>query len=201
MTTRSRARRRCAALLLTGGASRRFGSPKALVAIEGTSLADRLAAALTAVASPVLEVGPGYSHLESICEQPPGSGPLAALSAGLDALAARGASGRHALVVAVDLPSVDVAVLEYLRDHDTAQAVVPRVAGVAQPLCARYPPKTAEVARDLLSRGARSMHALLDAIGVTWVDDAQWSAVTSGNPFADFDTPDDLRRIGLGDAG
>ena len=54
---------RVAGLLLTGGASRRMGSDKALLEVEGRRMVDRAAAALAAVAAPVVEVGPGWSSL------------------------------------------------------------------------------------------------------------------------------------------
>jgi hypothetical protein len=48
-------------LLLTGGASRRMGSDKALLKVDGRRLVDRAAAVLGAVAAPVIEVGPGWA--------------------------------------------------------------------------------------------------------------------------------------------
>ena len=65
-------------LLLTGGASRRMGTDKALIEVDGQRLVDRAAAVLGAVADPVIEVGPGWSELPAVREDPPGSGPLAA---------------------------------------------------------------------------------------------------------------------------
>lgn len=52
--------------LLTGGASRRMGFDKALVEVDGLPNALRLARALAEVASPLVEVGPGYSGLEAV---------------------------------------------------------------------------------------------------------------------------------------
>jgi molybdopterin-guanine dinucleotide biosynthesis protein A len=183
-------------LLFTGGASRRFGSPKAELTVDGERLADRGARLLVDVCDVALEVGPGYSSLPAVREEPPGSGPLAALVAGADALVARGASGPF-LVLAVDLPFIERALLEYLRDHPTPNTVVPRVDGAPQPLCARYSRDVAATARALLDDDARAMKALLGAIPVTWVDDDEWCRVASVDALADVDTPDDARRSGL----
>src|SRR5918996_3934052 len=90
-------------LLLTGGASRRMGEDKALIEVGGRRLVDHAAALLTAVADPVIEVGPGWSDLPAVREDPAGSGPLAALGAGAAALRAAGHDG-PVLVLAVDMP-------------------------------------------------------------------------------------------------
>nr|MDP9020189.1 NTP transferase domain-containing protein [Actinomycetota bacterium] len=57
-----------AGLLLTGGASRRMGRDKALLAVHGLPLAQRTAGVLAAVVAPVLEVGPGRSTLPAVQE-------------------------------------------------------------------------------------------------------------------------------------
>jgi molybdopterin-guanine dinucleotide biosynthesis protein A len=101
------------------------------------------------------------------------------------------------LVLAVDLPFVDGALLEYLRDHPSVASVVPRVGGVPQPLCARYAPDAITTARTLLAGGARAMKALLAAVPVTWIDDAEWRRVASSEALADVDTRDDAVRSGL----
>ena len=41
------------------------------------------------------------------------------------------------------------------------------------------------------------MHALLDAIDVTWVDETDWGSVATAAMFADVDTPEDARRSGV----
>ena len=181
---------------MTGGASRRFGSPKAELAVDGERLADRGARLLRDVCDVVLEVGPGYSSLPAVREDPAGTGPLAALAAGGDALVARD-SPTYFLVLAVDLPFVGRRLLEHLRDHSAAGVVVPRVDGEPQSLCARYSFDALAVAHSLLADGARSMKALLDAVPVTWVDDDDWSCVASVDAFADVDTPDDAVLRGL----
>lgn len=186
-----------AALLLTGGASRRFGAPKADVRVDGERLADRGARVLATVAAPVLEVGPRWSALDAVREPDPGSGPLAAVAAGAAALAARDAGGHDVLVVAVDLPFLDPALLRLLVESGPAEAVVPRVDGRAQPLCARYSPGALARATSLVATGARSMRELLAAVDVRWLDEAAWGSVTSARCFVDVDTPDDARRVGL----
>jgi molybdopterin-guanine dinucleotide biosynthesis protein A len=164
--------------------------------VDGERLADRGARLLQAVCDVALEIGPGYSSLPTAREDPAGTGPLAALAAGGDALTKRG-GGEQFLVLAVDLPFVEQRLLEHLRDHSATGVVVPRVDGVAQSLCARYDADALATAHSLLADGARSMKALLDAVPVTWVDDDEWSHVALLESFVDVDTPSDAVLRGL----
>ncbi|MBO0769097.1 MAG: NTP transferase domain-containing protein, partial [Solirubrobacterales bacterium] len=56
-------RSRSAALLLTGGTSKRMGRTKALIKLHNMTLSERTAGLLLRVAAPVLEVGPGHTEL------------------------------------------------------------------------------------------------------------------------------------------
>jgi molybdenum cofactor guanylyltransferase len=183
-------------LLLTGGASSRLGVAKAELRRDGERLADRTAGLLRGVCPVALEVGPGASSLPAVREDPPGSGPLAAVVAGAAALLARGVAG-PVLVLAVDLPFVDVALLAWLAGQPGSGTVVPRVAGSPQSLCARYGPGDLAVAARLRHDGAASMRSLLDAVTVTYVDERAWQAVADPSCFDDVDTPDAVARAGL----
>lgn len=187
-----------AGLVLTGGASRRMGADKATVVVGGISLAQRAARTISTVCRPALEVGPGHTGLPVVREDPPGSGPLAAVAAGGAALRARGHHG-PAMVVAVDLPAVTDALLRVLASLRGEGSVVPVVDGTAQPLCARYSPAALVRAERLSSAGARSMRALLEELDdVDWAGPEVWGAVAGAEAFADVDTPEDLRQLGGG---
>jgi molybdopterin-guanine dinucleotide biosynthesis protein A len=185
-----------AGLLLTGGASSRLGVPKAELRRAGERLADRGARVLGAVCAPAVEVGPGCSPLPAVREDPPGAGPLAAVVAGAAALAERGAAG-PVLVLAVDAPFVEVELLAWLAEHPAPGSVVPRVAGRAQPLCARYAPADLVLATDLLAGGATALRDLLAAADVTYADEEAWGRVATGRTFLDVDTPEAVARAGL----
>ncbi len=187
---------RVGALLLTGGASRRLGIAKATLLHDGESLADRGARVLAAACDPVLEVGSGASSLPVVQEDPPGSGPLAAVNAGAGELRIRGYDG-PVLVLAVDLPFVEPALLGWLATHPARETVVPRVEGEAQSLCARYSVEALAVAEQLVAEGERSMRSLLAAVPVAFQDEDDWGAVCDARAFADVDTMADLERLGL----
>jgi len=185
-----------AGCLLTGGSSRRLGSPKATLELNGERLVDRAARVLASVCEPVVEVGPAYSSISSVREQPPGEGPLAALVAGSSWFRANGYDGPIVLL-AVDLPFIDARLLEWLAEHPAAESVVPRVRGMAQSLCARYAPRAIDTATTLLERGERSMRALLGAVSVAYADEDEWSTVSDKRAFLDVDTAEDVARAGL----
>src|SRR5581483_7646728 len=103
----------------------------------GRRLVDRAVAALTAVADPVLEVGPGWSGLAAVREEPPGSGPRAAGHAGA------------VIVLAVDMPFVTAELLTLLADRPGPATAVPRGGGHPQVLCARYGPEALAAAARL----------------------------------------------------
>jgi molybdenum cofactor guanylyltransferase len=185
-----------AGLLLTGGTSSRLGVAKAELRRDGERLADRGARLVASVCTVALEVGPGVSPLPAVREDPPGAGPLAALVAGADALA-RSGGRRPVLVLAVDLPFVEVPLLRWLVEHPAPGTVVPRADGRPQPLCARYAAADLTVAAALRAGGAAAMHDLLAAVPVTYEDEPRWDAVATAAAFTDVDTPDAVRRAGL----
>lgn len=181
-----------AGLLLTGGASRRMGSAKAALELGGLSLAQRAAGVLTEVCETVLEVGPGYSGLSAIQEDPPLHGPLPALAAGGRELERRGHRG-GVLLLAVDMPFVTPFLLSSIACHaDESVCVVPVAGGQPQFLCARYSPTALLAARRLVADGERSMKALLERVPVNWMEEPEWGKVAGVDAFADLDDRDDF---------
>lgn len=188
----------CAALVLTGGASRRMGTDKASLRLspcDPDTLAERTARLVSGVAAVALEVGPGRSSLPAVAEDPPGSGPLAAVAAGGEALAAAGWSG-PVLVVATDLPRLTEPLLRWLAGHPAESSVVPLRDGRVQPLCARYSRADLETAARLVAGGRRAMKDLLAATAPLLVPEEDWAGAGPGGAAAidDVDTPEDLAR-------
>lgn len=92
-------------ILLVGGTSSRFGSPKELARYDGETLGDRARRLLGEACDERFEIGP-----EGIAD--PGTGPVAAIAAGL-----RAASHDVAVVIPVDMPLLTA---EALRDLASA---------------------------------------------------------------------------------
>lgn len=96
------------AIVLAGGrASRLGGVDKARVAVAGRPMIESVVGAARAVAGSVITVGPGGDTRED----PPHSGPVAAITAGLAGLPG---TVELVVVVACDLPDLDAATLRAL---------------------------------------------------------------------------------------
>lgn len=102
-----------------GGATRLGGVDKALVVLDGVTFLDRVLQAVHSAVSTVV-VGPErttYREVEWTQEDPPGSGPVAGLAAGLNK-----GSAPVVVVLSCDLPWVTAAdvtqLVDSLKDHD-----------------------------------------------------------------------------------
>jgi molybdenum cofactor guanylyltransferase len=184
--------RQVAGVLLTGGASRRMGSPKSAIVVNGETLAARSARVLSTVCDPVIEVGPSVSGLPAIQEDPPGAGPLVAVLAGVGALG----NPRTVIVLACDLPFIEPALLRLLMEWPGTGTAIPVVEGRYQYACARYGGTALDEGRLALQSGASSLRSLA-SVESEYLTEADWSEVVTADVFADVDTPDDLRRLGL----
>lgn len=168
-----------------------MGTPKASLEIGGEPLAVRSARILASVCDPVVEVGPGYTDLVAVREDPAGQGPLAAFVAG----SARLPADVPIIMVACDLPDLDPALLRVLVGHPGDATVVPEAEGRLQTLCARYGVGARAVAPDLLAAGERSLRALLAASDHEVLLEDAWSRMVTPDVFRDLDTPEDLERF------
>ncbi|MBD3237852.1 MAG: NTP transferase domain-containing protein [Candidatus Eisenbacteria bacterium] len=197
------------ALLLCGGASRRFGSPKCLVSFRGEPLAQRLARRLAEVSDDVLVSAndPGaYAFLERsvIPDDERGHGPLAGLAAGL-----RAARHPWLAVVAGDMPFASPPLLRLLFEaRRDAQIVVPmhrtghRARAAQRDL--RYEPLHALYHRDCLApieraiaHGERRIVRLFPQMRVRGVTEEAWARIpdVGERTFANINTTDDLARL------
>jgi molybdenum cofactor guanylyltransferase len=183
----------CAGILLTGGSSSRMGRDKATIVVGGETLAARTARVLAAVASPCVEVGPAVSGLPAVLEDPPGSGPLVAVAAGATGLP----GGVPVLVVACDLPRLDVDLLRWLATHPADGSVVPVWEGRPQVLCARWSADALGEVPALVASGRRSMHALLERTVAVLIAPPPALA----RQLADVDTPEQLAEVPGIDSG
>jgi molybdopterin-guanine dinucleotide biosynthesis protein A/rhodanese-related sulfurtransferase len=170
--------------VLTGGASRRFGSDKSIANFGRERMGSRVIAALkVAGASTIRTVGGvdrGFdvAHLHDVY---PGDGPLGGVVSALGA-----ASSPIAFVAACDLPVLDAAtvrrVLGGLGEFDVAVAHTNR----DEPLCAAY---RVEACRNLLEQvfltGERSMHGALKRLRIARVDVSHRSVLINVNTLDD----------------
>jgi molybdopterin-guanine dinucleotide biosynthesis protein A len=184
----------CPGILLTGGSSRRMATDKSAIVWRGETFAARAARVLAQVCVPAVEVGAGVTALPSVREEPPGAGPLAALVAGARALAKPG----PVVLLACDLPLVDVPLLQLLATWAGDRTVIPVAGGRAQYACARYGSDAVARAQAALAAGDHALRAAAGDDGdFDVLTEQAWRAVASPDSFADMDTPADLARLGL----
>jgi molybdopterin-guanine dinucleotide biosynthesis protein A len=191
-----------AGIVLAGGESRRLGSDKRSLAMEGEPLLRRVLAALAELCDELVVVESERSPVPPallagfearlVRDAWPDAGPLAGIEAGLRAVAPR-----TALVVAADHPWLRPPLLELLlaelaRAPEAEAAVIASERGL-EPLLGAYRSGVVEVARRLLESGERRMGALLDAVPVRAVPPSVWRRVDpDGRSLANVNAAADL---------
>jgi molybdenum cofactor guanylyltransferase len=193
-----------AAAIIAGGRGQRLGGvDKSALVIGGQTILEHQIAVLTPLFSRVLLVraamAPGSSiaspsSVTVVHDRFAGKGPLAGIDAALAVLI----PAEDAVVcVGSDMPFLRPALLAQIRDAATdAPAVVPRRAGHAEPLLARYGRAFMAPIAQALATGALSVRALLAQQSVHWLEEA---ALRSADPelrsFENVNTPEDLQRL------
>jgi molybdopterin-guanine dinucleotide biosynthesis protein A len=184
-----------AAILAGGRAERMGGRPKGLALVGGRRIVDRQGAALREVAGEVLLVvgdpSPyaGVDGVRVVLDHHPGRGPLAGIHAALWA-----AASDDVLIVGCDLPLLDRATLERVRDHAPgAQVVVPRLEGRPQALHARWSRSVRGVVEERLKAGELRLLDLLNQLQTVFLDEDALPA-TAKIGLTNVNTPADLAR-------
>jgi molybdenum cofactor guanylyltransferase len=158
-----------AGAVLAGGASRRMGTDKALIPVDGVAMLDRVVAALRgAGADPVAQVG-GLARrgdLIVVDDQTPGSGPLAGVQSAL-----RWSPHPIVVVVACDLPNLTTDVVRaVVRGLGPGVAVAVARSDRPEPLCAAWRRDDATATVDeVLASGRRAVRDVLGRLAVAEV--------------------------------
>jgi molybdopterin-guanine dinucleotide biosynthesis protein A len=182
--------------ILAGGKSTRMGTDKAFVDFEGRTLLARALALAREVSADVRIVGSKdkFASFASVIEDEfPNRGPLGGIHAAL-----RASHTDLNLILAVDMPFVHRALLEYLleqaRNAPEASAVVPRGNEGWQPLCAIYRRKFAVAAEEALRAGRNRIDLLFDAASTRVIErDELERAGFSSDVFRNMNTPEELQ--------
>jgi len=206
--------------VIAGGTSRRLGTDKRLVSVEGRTLLARTVASLRPLVDDVhvivatdadralvhaaLASDPtGSGSTSSTGSTPvavdldlrPGEGPAAGLETAL-------ASARHdlVLVLATDHPWLTPSVLALLVERaatSTTLAVALEGTRGPEPLLAVYRRDALATVRESLDAGVRRLQDVLAALDAVVVPAAQWRPLDpDGRTLDDVDRPEDLRRLG-----
>jgi molybdopterin-guanine dinucleotide biosynthesis protein A len=185
-------------VIIAGGKSRRLGIDKRkLLLANGRTLLEETVARLTRLSDDIAVVAGFGEVLTSIqgariySDQVDNAGPLAGLAVGLSVV-------RHefALVVAVDLPFLDLTLLRWLiaqpRDYDL---LLPRHRdGRCEPLQAIYRTTCLPVIQNRLRLGQLKLLDLTVELRVHFVDEVD-DVACGPDAFFNLNTPEDLQRV------
>lgn len=182
--------------ILAGGRGRRLGGArKPLLLVDGATILARQRAVLTPrVAELLVAVAAGdaplCAELRHVEDPVADAGPLAGLVAALGASATP-----WLLAVAGDMPRLAPAVLDRLiaRAADDVDAVVGRVGGWPEPLCALWHRRALPLLAGRLAARRLGVAAALADLAVAWVDEDELRAVDPAlATFTNVNRPDDL---------
>lgn len=183
------------AFILAGGASRRMGTDKSQLLLDGQTFAERIAATLGQLTDSVTVVGrsTAESSIPAVADVYPQWGALGGIHAALSACARA-----WAIIVACDLPFVTTELFQHLAelrlDHE---AVVPIQAdGRPQPLAALYRVDPCrERATELIEAGRRRPLDLLEAVETRWVAFEEIRNLDQAQRFfANINTPEEYDK-------
>lgn len=182
------------AVILAGGASRRFGSPKALADWNGRPMIAAVVGALRGQAAETLVVAKDLAPLAFLERD----GARLVKDRFADRHAIGGvysglleASSDFAFVCACDMPLLSPQVPSRLwRLRAGRQAVVPVWNGTAQALCALWRRDAAGALGRRVAEGRLRLASAFDDLSVLHVDGSALDA--TGRSFLDVDTPQDL---------
>jgi len=177
------ARPRLTGVLLVGGASSRFGSPKALARLGEETLAARAWLTLGEACDERLAVGKRGDGLELPFELVDDGTETRAALAGIVA-GLRAASSPVTVVLAVDTPLVTADLLRELADA-CADAAAPTTA----PLPAAFARSALPILERRLLEGRLALHEALDELDARRIE-------VDETLLANVNTPDELRRLG-----
>jgi len=183
------------AFILAGGKSTRMGRDKAFVPFEGQTLLARMLDLARLVRLDVRIVGSAekFASFAPVVEDVfRDCGPLGGIHAAL-----RASQTNLNLMLAVDMPFVSAAFLQYMisrgQSAPGAMAVVPRNDGRRQPLCAIYRREFADAAETALLAGRNRIDSLFAAIEVRVIEEEEWKrSGFSPAIFRNLNTPEEL---------
>jgi molybdopterin-guanine dinucleotide biosynthesis protein A len=186
-----------AAAILAGGQARRFGGrDKSRLVIDGRTIIVRQLDVLQRVASELFIVAPDGGRYRDLgvpvyADVIPASGPMGGLATALER-----ARAPRVLVVACDLPFLDVALLTALvdaaRDGDGAWARSPR--GV-EPLVACYRRSARGAVRGAILAGRLALAGLDGVLRMHAIDVGTGAGAWSDRALENVNTPADYDRL------
>ena len=186
-------------VVLAGGHSRRLGVDKSLLEVDGEPLLVRAVRRLGVLSRDLVVVTNDATRYESLAlaarlvpDEKPGLGSLMGIYSGLRAM-----RRSHALVVACDMPFLNLPLLRYMASLvPRYDVVVPRVDSLLEPLHAIYGKSCLPFMEELLDRGERKITAFFNRVQVRYVDQTELDEFDPDHlSFVNVNTPQDWLRV------
>jgi len=193
---KSEVRRPISCIVLAGGEGKRLGTDKAFLSIGDRVLIEGIVEKMARIGDEVIIVTNSpqrYSHLGArlVGDVYPGKGALGGIYSGL-----RAARSDHSLVVACDMPFLDLRLLRYMILLSPGQdVVIPRVGGLTEPLHAIYSKGCLQPIERLLVGGGRRIIDFFPEVRVRYIEEQE---IKLFDPqclsFFNINTPGDLEK-------
>ena len=188
--------------VLAGGASRRFGSDKALARIGGETLLTRMSKLVQSSIGSVRIVAPRGryfdSGFEAVEDRWPDEGPLGGIITAMSASEKVGNAWGWNLIVSCDMPFLTQEWLMYLCEHALAgdcEVVVPRSAYGLEPLCACWKTSALETLQAAFDESARKVTEAMKRLRMEILDETHWKRFDSGGQlFWNMNTAQDYQE-------
>lgn len=181
-------------IILAGGKSRRLGTDKTIVKLGASRLVDITLETLSSVVDSVVIVTNSPQLFEGLparvtTDIQPGIGPLGGILSGLLLV-----KQEHALVVACDMPFLNVGLLRYMaRQVESYDIVMPRVGSNLEPLHAIYSRRCIEPMRRLLASNDLKIIDIVNEVRVRYIEESEIDLFDPSRlTFFNINTPDDL---------
>jgi molybdopterin-guanine dinucleotide biosynthesis protein A len=182
------------AIIQAGGQSRRMGRDKALIDFKGRPIIAHVIDTLRVLTDDIVVVSNrsdlyGSFGARVAPDYDPPCGPLGGLAVGLQAV-----SSELAIVVACDMPFLNVDLLRWLIDRaEGYEAVVPQTGDDFEPLHAVYRRTCYHPIVHRIQRGDRRVISFFADVRLRSVPEVEWRRLDPmGRSLINLNTPDDL---------
>jgi len=161
-------------IVLAGGEGKRLGTDKAFLRIGDRVLIEGIVEKMARIGDEVIIVTNSpqrYDHLEArlVGDVYPGKGALGGIYSGIKA-----AHNQHSLVVACDMPFLDLRLLRYMILLSPGQdVVIPRIGELTEPLHAIYSKQCLQPIERVLAGGGRRVIAFFPEVRVRYIEEQE----------------------------
>ena len=190
-------------VILAGGKGRRFGGEKITQVINGETLLERVVRVVSSISEQlILSLAPGQTAPElnqaaktlEVVDLYPDKGALGGIYTGILC-----SKFSHNLVVAADMPLLNLSLLEYMIDIcPDYDVTVPRIGGYAEPLHAVYSKNCLGPIQAAFCKGEFQIIAFFNSVNVRWIQEDEIDCFDPDHlSFFNVNTQNDLKLARL----